>query len=297
MLSKMHFKQRMTIALTLLTALILLTGCIDKQAPETGSVQVVGSETVRPLAEACASEFMSKHPESDVVVRGGGSGDGIAALLHGMTDIGMASRDISFKEREAATRKGIELREFDLALDGIAVIVHNTNPVGTLDVSQLRDIYSSAQPQNWKDFNGEAREILMFGRGGSSGTAAMFQERVLGEAAYSGLVHRLLDNDAIVAAVATQPGAIGYTSLSALKHARGKARVVVLRENPQAAPVLPTPETIRSGAYPVIRKLHFYTAGKPSGTVKSFINACQDMGKHGLVDKVGYVSLEDPVAK
>jgi len=240
---------------------------------------------------------MSKHPESDIVVRGGGSGDGIAALLHGMTDIGMASRDISAKEREAAASKGIELTEFDLALDGIAVVVHNTNPVGTLDVRQLRDIYSSAQAQNWKDFNGEAKEILRFGRGGSSGTAVMFQERVLGEAAYSGLVHRLLDNDAIVAAVATQPGAIGHTSLSALKHARGKVRVVALWAHPQAAPVLPTPETIRSGVYPVIRTLHFYTAGKPSGTVKSFINACQDMGKHGLVDKVGYVSLPDPVAK
>ncbi|MGH8594098.1 MAG: phosphate ABC transporter substrate-binding protein, partial [Gammaproteobacteria bacterium] len=79
----MGFKQSMTIPLTLLTALIPLTGCIDKQAPETGSVQVVGSETVRPLAEACASELMSKHPESYVVVRGGGSGDGIVALLHG----------------------------------------------------------------------------------------------------------------------------------------------------------------------------------------------------------------------
>jgi phosphate transport system substrate-binding protein len=297
MLSKMGLKQSMTIPLMLLAALIPLGGCIDKQVPETGSVQVLGSETVRPLAEACASEFMSKHPLSDVVVRGGGSGDGIAALLHGMTDIGMASRDISAKEREAAASKSVELTEFDLALDGIAVIVHNTNPVGTLDINQLRDIYSSAQPQNWKDLNGEAKEILMFGRGGSSGTAAVFQERVLGKAPYSGLVHRLLDNDAIVAAVATQPGAIGYTSLSALKHARGKVRVVVLRENPQAAPVLPTPETIRSGAYPVIRKLHFYTAGKPSGTVKSFINACQDMGKHGLVDKVGYVSLADPVTK
>ncbi|MGH8610994.1 MAG: hypothetical protein ACREYF_02830, partial [Gammaproteobacteria bacterium] len=88
-----------------------------------------------------------------------------------------------------------------------------------------------------------------------------------------------------------------YTSLSALKHARGKVRVVALWAKPQAAPVLPTPETIRTGAYPVIITLHFYTAGKPSGTVKSFINACQDMGKHGLVDKVGYVSLADPVVK
>lgn len=261
MLSQSGLKQSMTVWLTLLTVLMPLTGCIDK-APETGSVQVVGSETVRPLAEACASEFMNKHPESDVVVQGGGSGDGIATLLHGMTDIGMTSRDISDKEREAAASKGIELTEFDLALDGIAVIVHNTNPVGTLEVSQLRDIYSSGQPQNWKDFNREAKQILMFGRGGSSGTAVMFQERVLGDVAYSELVHRLLDNDAIVAAVATQPGAIGYTSLSALKHARGKERVVLLRENPQAAPVLPTPETIRSGAYPVIRTLHFYTAGK-----------------------------------
>jgi phosphate transport system substrate-binding protein len=285
-------KRGMAAASLMLLVTSILSGCMDAQVPETGSVQVVGSETVRPLAEACASEFMDQHPESTVVVRGGGSGDGIAAVLQGVTEIGMASRDASSKEREAATRQGIELTQADLVLDGIVVIVNNNNPmVGALELSQLRELFTAPKPPSWKALSGLDKEVLMYARGGSSGTSAVFQEKALGGAEYSPLVHRLLDNDAIVAAVAAHPDAIGYTSLAALKHARNKVRVVALRANPDATHVLPTPETVRSGTYPLTRTLHFYTAGKPAGTVKAFINACQEMGNEGLADKLGYVTL------
>ncbi|CAG7857720.1 hypothetical protein MCAMS1_02652 [biofilm metagenome] len=271
--------------------LTAVTGCWQ-HTPEAGSVQAVGSETVRPLAEACGSAFMNKNPDADIVVQGGGTGDGIAALLHGMTDIGMASRDVTTKEREVASGKGFELMEHDVALDGIAVIVNNSNPVAALEISQLNTIYNAGQVSNWKTFGGQDKEIIVFARGGSSGTAALFQEKVLGETQYSSLVHRLLDNDAVVAAVATQPGAIGYTSLAAVKEAKGKVRTVALKASPESIPALPAPDAIRAGTYPLARKLHFYTAGKPVGTVKAFIQACRELGRQGLAEDVGYVSLE-----
>jgi phosphate transport system substrate-binding protein len=289
------FYKKMSCKALMLLVVCGLPGCMETQAPETGSVQVVGSETVRPLAEACASQFMDQHPESTVVVRGGGSGDGIAAVLQGVTEIGMASRDASAEERKAASGKGIELTEFDLAMDGIAVIINNNNPMaGELELSQLRELFAAPKPPNWKELNGLDKEILMYARGGSSGTSTVFQKKAMGGREYSPLVHRLLDNDAIVAAVATHPDAIGYTSLSALKHARNKVKVVALRANPQTTHVLPTAETVRSGAYPLARTLHLYTAGKPTGTVKSFIKACQDMGNEGLADKVGYIPMAAP---
>lgn len=296
MITMIRFPMRRPISLAVLL-ILSLNGCIDQHPPEAGSVQVVGSETVRPLADACAAAFMDKNPEADVMVRGGGSGDGVAALLHGMTDIGMSSRELTPEERQAFVAKGIELNEFDLALDGLAVIVNNSNPIGALDISQVKAMYTSAQPLNWKAFGGEAKEIIMFARGGSSGTAAVFQDKVLGDAPHSAVVHRLLDNDAVLKAVATQPNAIGYTSLAELKEENGKVRVVALKANAQAAPTLPSPEAVRAGTYPIARKLHFYTAGKPLSTVSAFISACQDMGKIGLVEKVGYVSLAEPIKK
>jgi phosphate transport system substrate-binding protein len=276
----------------LLSAVTLtsVTACWQ-QVPEAGSVQALGSETLSPLAEACAIAFIDKNPDADILVQGGGSGDGLEALLHGVTDIAMSSRDINAKEREEALSKGMTLVEHDVALDGIAVIVNNANPVAALDISQLGAIYSAAQAPNWQAFGGTDKEIMVFARGGSSGTAALFQEKVLGATPQSALVHPLLDNDAVVAAVASQPGAIGYASLAAVTESKGQVRTVALKPNAQSAPGLPAADSIRSGVYPLARKLHFYTAGQPRGTVKAFIQACQEMGKEGLAEELGYVGL------
>jgi ABC-type phosphate transport system substrate-binding protein len=77
-----------------------------------GSVQVVGSESMHPSVTACAEDFMTRNPQADVIVKGGGSGDGVAALLHGITDIAMASRELTQREREYARSNSIGSRFF-----------------------------------------------------------------------------------------------------------------------------------------------------------------------------------------
>lgn len=101
----------------------------DSAATQSGSVQVAGSETMRAVMTACAEDFMTRHPQSDIVVKGGGSGDGIAALLHGMIDIGMTSRELSQRERDYAQSKGIDVAISELALDGITIVVNRANPL------------------------------------------------------------------------------------------------------------------------------------------------------------------------
>ena len=123
---------RWATGLAMMLVLGLLTSCQEKLPMSTGSVQLKGSETLRPLLMMCAEDFMSRRPHIDVIVQGGGSGVGIAALLHGMVDVAMASRELSTKEQQYASRQGLQIRTFDLALDGIAVVVHPNNPVETL---------------------------------------------------------------------------------------------------------------------------------------------------------------------
>jgi phosphate transport system substrate-binding protein len=106
----------------------LLSGCQRQPPSQAGSVQLKGSETLRPLLTMCAEDFMARHPHIDVRVQGGGSGTGMTALLQGTVDIGMASRELSEKERQYAPRQGLEVRAFDVALDGISVVVHADNP-------------------------------------------------------------------------------------------------------------------------------------------------------------------------
>ena len=278
------------ICLVALAALFYFGGGAETATPQSGSVQVVGSETMRAVVTACAADFMTRNPQADVIVKGGGSGDGIAALLHGMVDIGMTSRDLSGRERDYAASKGIEISVSGLALDGITIIVNRANAVTILDPGQLRNIFAG-KIRNWRELEGGEAEILAFARAAGSGTASLFGERVLGEQPYGASVQRLPTNEAIVAEVAARPGAIGYTSLGALRGAAERVSVVALRTDPQAAPVAPTSEVIQSGHYPLTRTLYLGTAGKPSGTAKAFIDFCASATGQALLQRAGYVGI------
>ena len=129
---------------------------------------------------------MTRRPHIDVIVQGGGSGMGIAALLHGMVDIGMASRELSEpRNSNMLSRQGLKIRTFDLALDGIAVVVHPHNPVEVLTIEQLREIFTGMR-QNWQDVGGALYPITVLSRMDGSGTALLFRQRVLGDQDYDG---------------------------------------------------------------------------------------------------------------
>jgi phosphate transport system substrate-binding protein len=257
---------------------------------QSGSVQIVGSETMRPVIAACAEEFMTRNPQADVIVQGGGSGDGIAAILHGIADIGMTSRELSPREVDFAAAKNIELSVLDLALDGVTVITHRANAVASLDFAQLQAVFTG-KIRNWRELGGADSEILLYARAAGSGTAALFADRVLDGAAYDPAVQRLPTNEAIVAAVAARPGALGYTGFAALRGARDSVKTMALRADAQTAPVAPTLETIRARSYPLARVLYLGVAGKPAGAVKAFLDFCSGAPGHPLVQRAGYVAI------
>lgn len=233
---------------------------------------------------------MTTNPEADVIVTGGGSGDGIAALLHGIVDVGMTSRELSAREREFAASTGVDLSVVPLALDGIAIVVNSANTIATLDMSQLRNVFTG-KAKNWRELGGSDREIVVFARAAGSGTASLFGERVLGDDAYPASVRALPTNEAIVAEVAAQPAAIGYTGLGALRTAGDRVKVLSLRADARATPVSPTPEEIRSKTYPLARTLYL-AAGAPSGTVKAFLDFCSSTSGHALLQRAGYVGID-----
>src|SRR5688572_23445112 len=146
------------VALALL-AVLFYFGSDRKSAREAvSSVQVAGSETMRGVVGTCAEEFMSRNPHADIIIRGGGSGDGMAALLHGMTDVAMVSRELSSREREFGRSKGIELSAIPLALDGIAIIANRANASIELSLDQLRDVFAG-KLRNWQPLGGGSAEI------------------------------------------------------------------------------------------------------------------------------------------
>lgn len=282
-------------AFSLPAAILVILGAwyFNRPSPPAalhGSLLIVGSETMRPVVTACAEAFMTRHPAADVIVRGGGSGDGVAALLHGMVDIAMASRPLTPRERDFATLKRIEVTESDLALDGIAIIVHRANPLHEIDLAQLRRIFAGETTQ-WQDLTAGQGAIRPVIRAEGSGTAALFAERVLEGSDNAATASKLPTNEAIVGEVATQPLAIGYTGLGALRSAADRVRVLAVRATPAAAAVLPTAETLRTGSYPLARRLALFSAGPPTGIAASFVAHCAGPPGQVLMQRAGYVEI------
>lgn len=277
--------------LSIALGLSVLGGCAKGTPHQTGSVLIKGSETMQPLVTMCAEDFMSKHPHVDVVVQGGGSGTGIAALFNGTVDIGMSSRDLSDKEHEHASSNGFQLREYVVARDGIAVVVHPENPLTQLSLDQLRRMFTG-QIRNWHEVGGVQHDIFVLARTASSGTSALFRHRVLAGENYGESVQQMPTNTAIVAEVTNQPAAIGYSGLEAVQAAHGRVKVVALQATSNSLPVFPTRAAIRSGSYPLARALHFYTAGEPSGQVRDFIDFCRGPQGQKLVAKAGFITIE-----
>ena len=179
-------------------------------------------------------------------------------------------------------------------MDAVAVVVHRSNPLTALDISAVRGVFTGDLTQ-WQtlvpDRSGTIRALA---RAEGSGTAALFAERVLDGAAMPAAITRLTSNEAIVAEVAAQPDAIGYTGLAAIRGAGDRVRVVALRTGPDAVAVAPTLDAVRSAAYPLSRRLSLISVGAPQGIAAAFIGHCAGPPGQELLQRAGYAAVTTP---
>jgi phosphate transport system substrate-binding protein len=246
-------------------------------------VTLKGSDTMVILGQRWAERYMGSHSGEIIQVTGGGSGTGIAALINGTTDICQASRpmkeDEKRKLRDRFQTMGVEI---PVAKDGLAVYVHESNPVKSLTTDQLRAIYTG-KVTNWKDVGGADSRIVLYSRENSSGTYVYFKDNVLKGQDYAASAQTLPGTAAVVNAVAKDPLGIGYGGAA---YAKGVKEVAVSANGKPA--VLPTAATIADGTYPISRYLYFYTRNKPAGKVKQFIDYVLSDDGQSVVTKVGY---------
>jgi len=120
---------------------------------------IKGSTTVLPIAQAAAEAFMKKRPDINISLSGGGSGDGIKALIDKSTDIANSSRDMKPEEVKLARERGVDPVAHRVAIDAIVPIVHPTNPITDLTIEQLSLIYQG-KITNWKEVGGADKKSL-----------------------------------------------------------------------------------------------------------------------------------------
>lgn len=271
--------KRITLILTLACLILALMVSISQAGEEQLIVQ--GSTTVLPIAQAAAEVFMQNNSQANISVRGGGSGNGIAALIEGTCNIADASRPMKIKEILLCQKKGISPVPHIVAMDGIAVIVHPSNPIQGLNIEEIKDIYTG-KITNWKELGGKDLKIVVVSRDSSSGTFETFEKIVLKGKKVIPESLAQASNQTVATVISTTKGAIGYVGLGYISNT-----VKALQVNG----VIPEQETVVSGKYPISRPLYMYTDGAPQGVAKNFLEfICSEEGQK-IVEEQGFVPL------
>lgn len=257
------------------------------------SIQVKGSDTMVNLGQAWAEEYMERNPTDFVAVTGGGSGTGLSSLISGTCDIAMSSRNIKEKEIALAQKKGINPNEIKVALDGLAVVVHPSNPVGKLTMDQLAGIFTG-RISNWKALGGKDEKIVVLSREVNSGTHVYFKEHVLrkndpnSKEEFSPGALMLSSSQAIADEVAGNPVAIGYYGMG---YVSSKQKPVMVAQYDKSEYEAPTIENVVNGKYPISRPLFLCTNGQPHELVKKFVDFCLSAEGQDIVLKTDFVPV------
>ena len=233
------------------------------EAPEEGAaageLQLAGSSTVQPLAQALAEAYMEDNPNVQIDVQGGGSSVGVKSAAEGTVPIGNASRALKDSEKEEYP----DLIAHTIARDGIAIAVHPDVPVGGLSLEEVRGIFAG-EITNWNEVGGPDENIIVVSREEGSGTRGAFEDMVMGEEAV--IVDTALlqpSNGAVKTTVASTPLSIGFLSFGYLDDS-----IKALAINGVEATV----ENAMNESYPVVRPLNMVTKGKPTGLAKDFLD-------------------------
>ncbi len=245
------------------------------------TIVIKGSTTVLPVAQAASEAFMAANPGVNISISGGGSGNGIKALVDKSTQIANASRFIKDKEVKLAQENGVYPVPHRVAIDAIIPVVHPSNPVNDLTIEQLSLIYQG-KIKNWSEVGGDDLKIVVVSRDTSSGTYEVWEDKVLHKAKVTPRAQLQASNGAIVQAISKNKYAIGYIGLGYLNK-----DVKALKVNGVEA----TSENALSGAYPVARPLFMFTDGWPKDSTAKFIVFVLSREGQEIVKKEGFVSL------
>ncbi|MFH1241695.1 MAG: PstS family phosphate ABC transporter substrate-binding protein [Pseudomonadota bacterium] len=258
------------------------TLCLSTNAVWAGNIVIKGSTTVLPIAQKVAEAYMKQNPEVKISISGGGSGNGIKALIDGSTDIADSSRFIKGKEVKLALEKGAYPVPFAVAYDCIVPVVHPSNSIINITMTQLKEIYMG-KIKNWKEIGGPDRPVVVISRDTSSGTYEVWHEKVMKKKrVYPGALLQA-SNGSVSQAVAKNKNAIGYIGIGYLNE--DVKPLMVDR-------IVGSATTTLNGIYPISRALFMFTPGWPTGDVLNFINFVLHPEKgQKYVAESGYVPL------
>ena len=257
------------------TFLLSCTGQSHDKAREKYAITIAGSTSVMPFTEKLAEYFMLDHPQFVINVQGGGSTAGIQAVMNNTVNIGMSSRELKEDERR--------LNTITICHDGISIIVHPQNPVRSLTLQQVREIFNG-RIKNWRELGWIDRRIDAVTREEGSGTRSAFEDLVMKGKEIDDSIMVQDSNGSVKEVVATDPFAMGYISLGLVDQ---KVQSVAVDG------VIPSIKSIKTGHYKIVRPFLYVANGELDIHAKEFVNFVLSRDGQKILNKEGLVGSYD----
>lgn len=254
------------------------------QVSATETIVIKGSDTlgakmVPQIAEAFKAKMAKQGVEVAFEIAAEGSSTGVASVIDGTAEVGMSSRDPKDKEVAKAKAKGVDMRTVTVAKDGIAIIVNESNPIGSISIDEIELIFSG-DVTDWSGITAQTGAISAYTRNTSSGTYAVFQKMGMNSRDYGADTQKMAGNEQIAAEVAKNPNGIGYVGLAYI--------------NTPGVKVLPVNGAAPDSAdYPLARPLYYLiNKGEAlSSVANDFIGFSMSPEGQEIVNRVHFLSI------
>ncbi len=268
------------------TTLLIITAALGLTATQVHADRLVikGSDTLgAKLVPQLAEAFKSQHPDTTFDIAAEGSTTGIAAIIDGTAQIGMASRRAKPTEVGAASGKGVNMKPTIVAYDGIAVIVNSANPIKSLTKKQVEQIFTG-EVTDWSAVGGSPGKISVYTRNTSSGTYSDFKELAMKKRDYAPSAQKMAGNEQIASEVGKNANGIGYVGLAYDKAAGVKVMPI--------DGALPSVASVQSKSYAYARPTFYYTNGEPSGAARDFVDFTLSPAGQKIALQAGFVPVK-----
>ncbi|MDV6236310.1 phosphate ABC transporter substrate-binding protein [Leptospira ellisii] len=289
-------KSNFIILPAILAAILLGGNCKPKE-----TITITGSETMHVMLQMIGLEYARKHSGIQVAVHGGGSIEGIEKLFQSKTDIAAASRPLTESELKELDSKG-KFESLAVAYDGIAIVVHPSNPVKKIDLETASKVFSG-EIVDWSKLGGKPGKISVVIRNDKSGTAAYFETHVLQQKDlgsknyesrknldYSKEAKVVADNDTMAAAIESDPNSIGFMGMgSALYENKGRVRALEYSRSGKESYVTPSIENVYNRKYELSRGLYLFYLSDHGQKIDDFVTFVTSEDGQKIILKSGYL--------
>ncbi len=287
------------IAVVLIAALAVVLSS-NRGNGTSDEISQSGSTTMAEVAALWAAEF-ERTTGITVTIDTPGSGTGITNIIQGQADIAQCSRAMKQSERDLAAAHNVNVTEWKVAVDGLAIITNEDNPVTSLSIAQLKGIYNGTIT-NWDQVGGADRTIVLYGRDSASGSYASFKDMVLGSGDnYSASMQQFNTNALIVPEVENNEGGIGYVGVGYAKEASDQLNILSISNEAGSIAYSPMEKSsVYAGSvdpstgYPLSRYLYLYTDGVPAKDSAQYrwVEFILGTTGQGLVDQAGFYEVQ-----